>query len=81
LTENIINNTNGQQRIINDDDDCDYIVVTDHDDETGTKLELPSEIDGSLTIATLTHSFPDAIGLKYRNTNTGIYRALGYLIK
>ncbi len=60
-----------------DDDETDYIVVTDREDELGSKLELPAEPDGTLTIATLAHSFPDAIGLKFKNPQTGIYRALG----
>uniref|UniRef100_A0A914UPP4 RRM domain-containing protein n=1 Tax=Plectus sambesii TaxID=2011161 RepID=A0A914UPP4_9BILA len=60
-----------------DDDDTDYIIVSDREDGHGSKLELPAEPDGTLTISTLAHSFPDAIGLKYRNPTTGIFRALG----
>lgn len=44
-------------------------------------LEIPVDDDGNLPIATLAHSFPEAIGLKFKNQSTGIYRTLAYVFK
>lgn len=47
------------------------------DPETGEQVELPTNPDdGSLSTVTLEHVIPDAYGLKYKNPETGINRAL-----
>ncbi|KAK0396165.1 hypothetical protein QR680_001600 [Steinernema hermaphroditum] len=52
-----------------------YVLVTDGDD--GERMELPTDpLDNSLGLATLSHAFPGAHGLKYRNPVTGASRAL-----
>lgn len=43
-------------------------------------LEIPVDDDGNLSIATLAHSFPEAIGLKFKNQSSGIYRTLAYVL-
>ena len=51
-----------------------YILVRSSDsDET---VELPTEDDNSLCLATLTAQFPDAIGLRYESPETGAMRGL-----
>ncbi|VDN08299.1 unnamed protein product [Thelazia callipaeda] len=56
-----------------------YIIVTSS--EAGCNmLEIPLDDDGNLPIATLAHSFPDAIGLKFKNPLTGVYRTLAYTL-
>uniref|UniRef100_F1L1W8 TAR DNA-binding protein 43 n=2 Tax=Ascaris TaxID=6251 RepID=F1L1W8_ASCSU len=54
---------------------CDYVVVTDSED--GDRMELPTHPeDGSLGLSTLTHAYPGAQGLKFKNPQTGASRAL-----
>ncbi|EJW85491.1 hypothetical protein WUBG_03595 [Wuchereria bancrofti] len=52
-----------------------YISVGSAEDGNNM-LEIPVDDDGNLPIATLAHSFPEAIGLKFKNQSTGIYRTL-----
>ncbi|CAD5216271.1 unnamed protein product [Bursaphelenchus xylophilus] len=52
-----------------------YIVVSES--PTGDPIELPANPgDNSLGLATLTHAFPGAHGLKYKNPANGATRAL-----
>ncbi|VDN55450.1 unnamed protein product, partial [Dracunculus medinensis] len=54
-----------------------YVIVCNQENiEEGTKLELPVDEDGLLPLATLSHSFPRAIGLKFKNPSTGVFRTL-----
>ncbi|VDK27533.1 unnamed protein product, partial [Anisakis simplex] len=39
-------------------------------------LEIPVENDNTLKLSTLEHSFPNAIGLKFKNEATGVFRTL-----
>lgn len=55
-----------------------YISVGSAEDGNNM-LEIPVDDDGNLPIATLAHSFPEAIGLKFKNQTTGIYRTLAYI--
>lgn len=52
------------------------VLVGDGDEETSNKMELPMGEDGSLSLATLAASFPNASGLKYKNPKTGAFRGL-----
>ncbi|VDK80532.1 unnamed protein product [Onchocerca ochengi] len=52
-----------------------YISVCSNEDGNNM-LEIPVDDDGNLSIATLAHSFPEAIGLKFKNQSSGIYRTL-----
>ena len=52
-----------------------YVVVSESAD--AEPLELPTNIeDNTLGLTTLTHAFPGATGLKYKNPATGATRAL-----
>lgn len=51
-----------------------YILVVEH--ERDDPLELPCEGDGSLLLSTLQGQYPTATGLKYKNPDTGAYRAI-----
>ncbi|KAH7726999.1 RNA binding protein [Aphelenchoides avenae] len=52
-----------------------YVVVADSED--GERIELPANVeDNSLGLHTLTHAFPGAHGLKFKNPATGASRAL-----
>ncbi|KHN86690.1 TAR DNA-binding protein 43 [Toxocara canis] len=53
-----------------------YVAVAGSEAEGANVLEVPVEEDGTLRLATLEHSFPNAIGLKFKNEATGIYRTL-----
>ncbi|VDN43054.1 unnamed protein product [Gongylonema pulchrum] len=53
-----------------------YVCVCATEEEDCTPLELPLTSDGSLSCSTLSHSFPKAIGLKYKNETTGLFRTL-----
>jgi len=51
-----------------------YIQVLEFEgDET---IEIPSELDGTLLLTTLSAQFPGACGLKYRNPDTGAFRGI-----
>lgn len=65
-----------QDEKMKEEGDCaEYVVVGESED--GEKLELPTQPDdNSLGLATLTHAFPGAQGLKYRNPATRASRAL-----
>uniref|UniRef100_A0A915Q4Z6 RRM domain-containing protein n=1 Tax=Setaria digitata TaxID=48799 RepID=A0A915Q4Z6_9BILA len=52
-----------------------YISVGAGEDGSNL-LEIPVDDDGNLPIATLAHSFPEAIGLKFKNPSTGVYRTV-----
>ncbi|VDK60705.1 unnamed protein product, partial [Anisakis simplex] len=55
----------------------DYVLVAENDDPTTDRMELPTQPeDGSLGLSTLTHAYPGAQGLKYKNPQTGASRAL-----
>ncbi|KHN76895.1 TAR DNA-binding protein 43 [Toxocara canis] len=59
----------------NEEECCEYVVVADSED--GDRLELPTQPeDGSLGLSTLTHAYPGAQGLKFKNPQTGASRAL-----
>uniref|UniRef100_A0A336KI89 CSON010878 protein n=1 Tax=Culicoides sonorensis TaxID=179676 RepID=A0A336KI89_CULSO len=51
-----------------------YILVVEH--ERDDPLELPCENDGTLLLSTLQGQYPTATGLKYKNPDTGAYRAI-----
>lgn len=51
-----------------------YILVIES--ERADVLELPCESDGSLLLSTLQGQYPTATGLKYKNPDTGAYRAI-----
>uniref|UniRef100_A0A914WL17 RRM domain-containing protein n=1 Tax=Plectus sambesii TaxID=2011161 RepID=A0A914WL17_9BILA len=54
-----------------------YVIVTDGDEKNGERLELPVDpVDNSLGLNTLSHAFPGAYGLKYKNPTSGAYRGL-----
>ncbi|KAF7624714.1 hypothetical protein Mgra_00010020, partial [Meloidogyne graminicola] len=53
-----------------------YIVVAKSLDEDAERIEVPTDVDGSLVIQTLARAFPGAHGLKYKNPATGAFRAL-----
>ncbi|VDM43644.1 unnamed protein product [Toxocara canis] len=55
-----------------------YVAVAGSEAEGANVLEVPVEEDGTLRLATLEHSFPNAIGLKFKNEATGIYRTLAF---
>lgn len=57
-----------------------YISVGSSEDGTNL-LEIPVDDDGNLPIATLAHAFPEAIGLKFKNLSTGVYRTLAYVFE
>lgn len=48
-------------------------VVEDENDET---IEIPSELNGTLLLTTLSAQFPGACGLKYRNPETRAFRGI-----
>ncbi|CAG9531906.1 unnamed protein product [Cercopithifilaria johnstoni] len=52
-----------------------YISVGSGEDGNNL-LEIPVDDNGNLPIATLSHAFPEAIGLKFKNLSTGVYRTL-----
>uniref|UniRef100_A0A1I7ZFS5 RRM domain-containing protein n=1 Tax=Steinernema glaseri TaxID=37863 RepID=A0A1I7ZFS5_9BILA len=53
-----------------------YVLVTDGGDD-GERMELPIDpTDNSIGLTTLSHAFPGAHGLKYKNPATGASRAL-----
>lgn len=51
-----------------------YILVVEH--ERDDPLELPCEDDGTLLLSTLQGQYPTTTGLKYKNPDTGAYRAI-----
>ena len=51
-----------------------YVLVSE--DESEAPIELPCEEDESLLLSTLTSHFPEASGLKFKNTDTGSFRAV-----
>ena len=53
-----------------------YIQVAEHENEEA--IELPTESDGCLLLATLAAQFPDACGLKFRSSS-GAMRGLRVL--
>lgn len=60
------------------DDSVEYVLVGESDESE--KLELPTNPqDSSLGFSTLTHAFPGAQGLKFRNPVTKASRALLYV--
>lgn len=63
----------------NQDDFDGYISVSSSDDGSNM-MEVPVAEDNTLSIATLAHSFPDAIGLKFKNQTTGVYRTLASVV-
>jgi len=48
------------------------VVEVENDDV----IEIPSEMDGTLLLTTLSAQFPGACGLKYRNPETGAFRGI-----
>uniref|UniRef100_A0A0R3RT64 TAR DNA-binding protein 43 n=1 Tax=Elaeophora elaphi TaxID=1147741 RepID=A0A0R3RT64_9BILA len=52
-----------------------YICVSSSEDGNNL-LEIPIDDNGNLPIATLAHAYPEAIGLKFKNQATGVYRTL-----
>lgn len=56
-----------------------YVLVGESDDDAN-KMELPSEADGSITLATLQAAYPGATGLKFKNPKTGAYRGMRLVI-
>ncbi|OZC06175.1 hypothetical protein X798_06841 [Onchocerca flexuosa] len=59
-----------------DGEEVDHVCVCATEDEDCTPLELPLASDGTLPCSTLSHSFPKAVGLKYKNPATGLFRSL-----
>uniref|UniRef100_A0A915AY28 RRM domain-containing protein n=1 Tax=Parascaris univalens TaxID=6257 RepID=A0A915AY28_PARUN len=58
-------------------DDFDgYVSVAGSEGEGASVLEVPVDEDGGLRLATLEHSFPNAVGLKFKNETNGVYRTL-----
>ncbi|XP_074598431.1 TAR DNA-binding protein-43 homolog isoform X2 [Brevipalpus obovatus] len=51
-----------------------FIAVCE--DESSDPIELPVEEDGCMLLTTLTSQFPGASGLKYKNEDTGAWRAV-----
>ncbi|CAJ0579388.1 unnamed protein product, partial [Mesorhabditis spiculigera] len=58
----------------NEEEEPPCAVVRDSED--GELMEIPCNADGTLTLATLTHTFPGATGLKFKNPKTGASRAV-----
>lgn len=52
-----------------------YISVSGSEDGSNL-LEIPVDDDCTLPMATLAHSFPEAVGLKFKNPSTGVFRTL-----
>ena len=46
------------------------------EDEQSDPIELPVSEDGCMLLTTLTSQFPGASGLKYKNEETGAWRAV-----
>ncbi|VDN03122.1 unnamed protein product [Thelazia callipaeda] len=59
-----------------DAEEIDHVCVCATEDENCIPLELPLASDGTLPCSTLSHSFPKAVGLKYKNPATGLFRSL-----
>ena len=51
-----------------------YIQVVEYENEES--IEIPSELDGTLLLTTLSAQFPGACGLKYRNPESGAFRGI-----
>lgn len=51
-----------------------YIQVVEC--ENDESIEIPSELDGTLLLTTLSAQFPGACGLKYRNPESGAFRGI-----
>ncbi|PAA69925.1 hypothetical protein BOX15_Mlig000993g2, partial [Macrostomum lignano] len=51
-----------------------YVPVAE--EEGDDPIEVPTELDGSLLLTTLTAQFPGVSGLRYRNPDTGALRAV-----
>jgi len=51
-----------------------YIQTVEY--EGDESIEIPSEMDGTLLLTTLSAQFPGACGLKYRNPETGAFRGI-----
>ncbi|VDN32217.1 unnamed protein product [Gongylonema pulchrum] len=56
-------------------ENVEYVTVAETEESERIELPLLPE-DNSLSINTLTHAFPGAHGLKYKNAVTGASRAL-----
>uniref|UniRef100_A0A915DLD2 RRM domain-containing protein n=1 Tax=Ditylenchus dipsaci TaxID=166011 RepID=A0A915DLD2_9BILA len=53
-----------------------YVVVSEKEEESSERIELPTAQDNTLGLQTLTRAFPNAHGLKFKNPSTKAYRAL-----
>lgn len=51
-----------------------YIQVSE--DDNSEPIEVPTEMDGTLLLSTLSAQFPGACGLKYRNESTCAIRGI-----
>ncbi|CAJ0957205.1 unnamed protein product, partial [Mesorhabditis belari] len=60
----------------NNEEEEEPIYVAAKDSEDGELLELPCNPDKTLSLTTLSHSFPGATGLKFKNPKTGASRAV-----
>lgn len=54
----------------------DHVCVCENEKDDCVPLELPLDDHGYLSCSTLSHSFPKAVNLKYKNETTGRYRTL-----
>ncbi|MCP9264385.1 hypothetical protein DINM_022450 [Dirofilaria immitis] len=73
-SEQILNDQNASA--VADGEEMDHVCVCATEDEDCVPLELPLASDGTLPCFTLSHSFPKAVGLKYKNPATGLFRSL-----
>jgi hypothetical protein len=51
-----------------------FVFVSEEENEE--PIELPTEDDGSLALATLVAQFANSTGLRYRNPETGAFRGV-----
>jgi hypothetical protein len=59
-----------------DDDEEQFILVTDPTDNEPVEILLSK--DGTCSLTTLEHAFPRAYGLKYKNPSTGAKRVVRF---